>query len=416
MIERTQEHGGAGLKTALALTALARLITVFLVVTVFWDSPIVSHLVQDIRTWREFFHETQAGAIPYVDLTKEYPVLGGILYWMMSPFVRADDLRQTIVVHAAFMAIADLLSAAIFYRLAREIAPRWAFWATLALGLNLTALVTAPVRYESWIVTFVLLGYAAHRGRRHLWSTFFWSIGCGLKWYPAFFIAAQEWRLLVVEKRRLHFLGATAVFVGVTAALNLPFALGAYRQTGSFANWLAPYLFHLRRPLYWDTLLGVGQIWLGPLPWERHAGLWSLGLMLLAVVIKPRMPIEDKGVLVCLAGVLFNRIYSTQFNLWFYPFLILAILCSAGRRRHALAGVFVLLDVLNVTVYPFSFAGAVAEMGGFFPWSARESGAWTIVFSAAIALRTAAVLVLAALLLRGRPAGEVDSAEPQRLP
>jgi hypothetical protein len=335
---------------------------------------------------------------------------------MMSPFVRPDDLRQTIVVHAAFMTLADLLNAAIFYRLAREIAPRWAFWATLALGLNLTAVVTAPVRYESWIVTFVLLGYAAHRRGRTLWSTFFWSIGCGLKWYPAFFIAAQEWRLLVVEKRRLHFLGATAVFVAVTAALNVPFALGAYRQTGSFANWLAPYVFHMRRPLYWDTLLGVGQIWLGPLPWERHAGLWSLGLMLLAVVIKPRMPIEDKGVLVCLAGVLFNRIYSTQFNLWFYPFLILAILCAGGRRRRALACVFAVLDILNVTVYPLSFAGAVAEMGGFFPWSARESGAWTVVFSVAIALRTIAVLVLAALLLRGRRAGEVDSAEPQRLP
>jgi hypothetical protein len=138
--------------------------------------------------------------------------------------------------------------------------------------------------------------------------------------------------------------------------------------------------------------------------------------MLLAVMVQPRMRIEDKGVLVCLAGVLFNRIYSTQFNLWFYPFLILAILCSDGPRRRALALVFVVLDVLNVIVYPFSFAGALAEMGGFFPWSARGSGPWTVIFSVAIALRTVAVIVLAVLLLRGRPAGEVDSVAPQRLP
>lgn len=416
MNEGTPDQESPGLRTALAVTLIVRLITVSLLVTVFWDTPTVSHLVQDIRTWRDFFAETQAGAIPYVNLTKEYPVLGGILYWMMSPFVRPDDLRQTILVHAAFMTAADLLNAALFYRLAREIAPRWAFGATLALGLNLTAVVMAPVRYESWIVTFVLLGLAAHRRRRFLWSTFFWSIGCGLKWYPAFFIAAQEWRLLVVERRRFHMLGAAAVFLGVTAALNVPFALGAYRETGSIANWLAPYVFHLRRPLYWDTLLGVGQIWLGPLPWERHAGLWSLGLMLLAVVIKPRMEVEDKGVLVCLAGVLFNRIYSTQFNLWFYPFLILAILASGERRRRALVSVFVVLDVLNVIVYPFSFSGAVSEMGGFFPWSARASGPWTVVFSAAIALRTVAVTLLAALLLRGRSGKEVDSVEAQRLP
>lgn len=396
------EQHPRGLGTALTATFLARAVTVGLLLTVFWRTSAVSHLVQDIRTWRDFFVEAQAGAIPYVNFTKEYPVLGGILYWLMSPFVRPDDLRQTIAVHAAFMTAADLLNAALFFRLAREIAPRFALAATLLLSLNLTAVVTAPVRYESWIVTFVLLGYAAHRRRRFLWAAFFWSIGCGLKWYPAFFIAAQEWRLLVVERRRFHGMAAGAVFVAVTAALNLPFALMAWSETGSIANWLAPYVFHVRRPLYWDTLLGVGQIWLGPLPWERYAGLWSLVLMLAAVVVRPRMGIEYKGVLVCLAAVLFNRIYSTQFNLWFYPFLILGALGDDERGRWRVGLLFVLLDVLNVVIYPVSFAGAVEEMGGFFPWAARAGGgAWTVVFSAAIALRTAVVAALAAVLLRG---------------
>ena len=48
------------------------------------------------------------------------------------------------------------------------------------------------------------------------------------------------------------------------------------------------------------------------------------------------MPIEAKGVLICLAAVVFNRIYSTQFNLWFYPLLILAALGGgrgAAQRR-----------------------------------------------------------------------------------
>jgi hypothetical protein len=389
-----------GLWTALLVTAVVRAVTVTLLLTVFWATPAASHLVQDIRTWREFFAETQAGAIPYVNLTKEYPVLGGILYWLMSPFVRPDDLRQTIAVHAAFMGIADLVNAALFHRLAREIAPRWALAATLALGLNLTAIVTAPVRYESWITTFVLLGYLAHRRGRFWTAAALWSIGCGLKWYPAFFIAAQEWRLLVVERRRWHWVGAGAVFAAVTAALNLPFALLCLRETGSLANWLAPYVFHVKRPLYWDTLLGVGQIWLGPLPWERYAGLWSLVLMLVAVVVRPRMPIEYKGVLICLAAVCFNRIYSTQFNLWFYPFLLLGLLGDDRRHQRRLAVTFVILDLLNVLVYPVSFAGAVAEMGGFFPGAARGAGRWTVVFSAAIALRTVVVAVLAALIVR----------------
>jgi hypothetical protein len=112
--------------------------------------------------------------------------------------------------------------------------------------------------------------------------------------------------------------------------------------------------------------------------------------------------IEYNGVLICLAAVFFNRIYSTQFNLWFYPFLILGLLADDERHRRLIAVTFLVLDLLNVLVYPFSFAGAVAEMGGFFPWAAREGGPWTVVFSAAIALRTVVVGILAVLILQGR--------------
>jgi hypothetical protein len=411
------EGQGPGLGTALIATAVARAVVVTLALTVLWDTAMVSHLVQDLRTWREFFLATQAGAIPYVHLTKEYPVLGGTLYWLMSPFVNADDLKQTIAVHAVFMGVADLLNAAIFFRVARALAPRRAFLATLLLNLNLTALVTAPFRYESWITTFVLLGYAAHRRGRTLRATAWWSVGSGLKWYPAFFIAAQEWRLWAVERRRLHWTAAGAVFAAVTAAINVPFASMTLRENGSLANWLAPYLFHIRRPLYWDTLIGVGQIWLGPLPWERYAGLWTLALMLAAIVARPRLGLEYKGVLVCLAAVFFNRIYSTQFNLWFYPFLILGALVDDPARRRQVGVVAAGLDLLNVIVYPLSFAGAVEEMGGFFPFAARQGGGpWTVVFSAAIVVRTLAVALLAAVLLRARDreAVAVDSGRPRK--
>jgi hypothetical protein len=166
-------------------------------------------------------------------------------------------------------------------------------------------------------------------------------------------------------------------------------------------NWLAPYLFHARRPLYWDTLLGVGQIWLGPLPWERHAGLWSLALMLAAIAVRPAMRLEPKGVLVCLAAVFFNRIYSTQFNLWFYPLLVVAALDAPEGRRKALLLLMALLDVLNVMVYPATFTPAVAEMGGFFPFAARHGGGpWTVAFSCVIAVRAAVIAALAVLLLR----------------
>ena len=403
MSEPPAKDNAAGQWRAASIVALWKAIALGLLVTLFWDATWVSHLVQDIRTWHGFFLSTQAGLVPYVDITKEYPVLGGALYWAMSPFVEAENLRQTVLVHGLFMLAADVLNAVLFYRLARGVLPSLALPATLLFGLNLTSLVMGPVRYEPWVTTFVLLGLASHRQGRYDRATFWWAVGCGLKWYPAFFVAAQEYRLWRVDGRRTHWIRAALVFGAGAAAINAPFLIAAYRE-GTVSNWLAPYLFHAHRPLYWDTLLGVGQIWLGPLPWERHAGLWSLGLMLAAIVVRPSMRIEAKGVLICLAAVLFNRIYSTQFNLWFYPLLILAALGASEARRNGLLLLMVVLDVLNVMVFPTTFTPAVAEMGGFFPFAARDAGGpWTIAFSWMIVARALVIVALALTLLRAPP-------------
>lgn len=387
----------------LAIVGVTRLVALAALATLFWNEGWVSHLVQDMRTWHEFFLKAQAGQVPYVHFTKEYPVLGGALYWLMSPFVDPGDLRQTVVVHGLFMLAADLVNVVLFHRAARGISPRHAFVATLAFALNLTTLVVAPVRYESFVVLFVLLGWLAHRRGAPLLAAAWWAIGCGLKWYPAFFLLAQEWRIFVVERRRWHWIRVAAVFAAVFVGINLPFLLGALGN-GTLSHWSDPYLFHARRPLYWDTLLGVGQIWLGALPWEQYAGAWSLVLMLAAVAVRPAMPLAQKGVLVLLAAVVFNRIYSTQFNLWFYPLLILAILGEEGARRRLLIALAVALDVLNVLVFPTTFTPAVAEMGGFFPFAARDGGGpATVAFSAVIVVRAMVVVALAACLLR-RPA------------
>ena len=400
MSETPAKDGSSGQWRAALVVAAVKAVALALLLSSFWDAPWVSHLVQDIRTWRDFFVDAQAGLVPYVHFTKEYPVLGGALYWAMSPFVHPDDLRQTVLVHGLFMLAADVLNAVLFYRLARGILPALALPATLIFALNLTSLVMGPVRYEPVVTTFVLLGLAAHRRGRFDRAALWWAVGCGLKWYPAFFLAAQEYRLLRVSGRKTHWIRAGLLFAAVTAAINAPFLIAAW-QRGTIENWVAPYLFHARRPLYWDTLLGVGQIWLGPLPWERDAGLWTLALMAAAILFRPALSVEAKGVLVCCAAVVFNRIYSTQFNLWFYPLLILTALEGDAGRRKALLVLMVVLDALNVIVFPTTFTPAVAEMGGFFPYAARAGGGpWTVAFSAAIVARALLVIALAARMAR----------------
>jgi hypothetical protein len=393
------EPRGRGLGTVLVVTATVKAAVIALGAA-FWASAWMPHLVQDIVSWRPFLEQARRGLIPYVDFSKEYPVGGGMLYWLLSRVVDPADTKGTVLVHALFMSAVDVLNAGLFYRIAAGIERRRALMATLAFALNPTALVLGPVRYEGIVVTFVLLGYARHRSGRPLAAVLWWSLGSWLKWFPAFFIAAQEYRALVMERVLPRAVKAAAVFLAVAAAVNLPFIVLAWSRHGSLEHWLWPYRFHATRPLYWDTLLGVGQVWLGPLPFERYASLWSLALILAALLARPRMGLEAKGALVCIAAILVNRIHSTQFHLWFYPFLALALMAEPARTLRRVVPLLALIDLLNVLVYPFAFAGAYGEMDGFSPFAARAAGGpWTVVFSAAIVLRALLLAALGALLL-----------------
>src|SRR5262245_19743363 len=98
------------LALVLLAAALAKGIVLSLGLTVFWNSPQVSHAVQDLRTWKEFFRAAQAGLVPYVDFSKEYPVGAGMFYWALSRWVDAEDLRQTLLLHALVMGAIDLVN------------------------------------------------------------------------------------------------------------------------------------------------------------------------------------------------------------------------------------------------------------------------------------------------------------------
>jgi hypothetical protein len=390
----------------LAATAVARAAVLFLYVNVLWSTNLVAHLVADLRTWPPFFFWVQRGYVPYVNFPKEYPVGASLLYWAIAPLMNPDDIQQITLVHGLVMSVADLLSVAVFYSLAHRLAPRLAFPLSLLFSLNLTALLLSPLRFEGWVVLFALLGYAYHLRRAPHWATLFWGIGCALKWFPVFFLAAQEIQALR-EGRRTQWIRSGLVFLGVTLAVNLPFAVADYRLHGNLNYWLSPYLFHMRRPLYWDTVLGVGELWLGPMSIERFGSLWTLVLVGGALLAFPRMGVARKGTLMVVASLVLNRVYSAQFNLWFYPFLLLVAARSEEPARRKLLVLFCVLDVLNVLVYPLFFGPAFEEVGGFAPFAAaRFGGYWAGAFSAAILLRAAALVLLALLLIEGRGAPE----------
>jgi hypothetical protein len=391
------------LVAALVATAASRVLVLYLVLSLLWDTAFVSHMVQDLRTWHDFFVWVREGRTPYVDFPKEYPVGAGLLYWALVPFLDPDNLRRTVLVHGAAMGLVDLANVALIYPLFAGRTRRWALAFTLGFALNLTALLLGPLRFESVLVLFTLLGCRAAARGRPMRAVAWWCVGFWVKWVPAFFVAAQEWRALAVEGRRWRWLKALGVFCVVAVVLNGPFVLAAWHR-GALGPLLAPWRFHMTRPLYWDTLLGVGQLWVGPLPWERYGSWWTLGLVLLALLVRPDLRFEYKAVLLCIAAIAFNRIYSAQFHLWFYPLLLLGATDERGPRLRRVLLLAAALDLLNAVVFPLSFTLGLQEMGGFFPYAARvRGGPWTVVFSAAIVARTAVLAMLAILLLKTPP-------------
>ncbi|HKU39862.1 MAG TPA: hypothetical protein VJR89_17000 [Polyangiales bacterium] len=388
--------------TAVFVTLLAKLAVIGLWLHVWNGRDWLEHVNVDLWTWHDFFAASRAGGIPYVDFGREYPVLAGGLYWLLARTVDVESKPALILTHAALMACADLINAGLFYVIARELNARLALPAALIFSLSLTGLLLGPMRFDGLLVTSLLAGYRLHQLGRPLAATVAWSLGCAIKWFPAFLIAIQETRAFCAGERGRRWLRAGAWFAGIQLALNGPFLLGGLLAHGNIDNWLYTYTYHAERKLSADTVLGVGELWFGRLAFETYATYWSLALMLAAIVLRPLQPLAYKVVLVGIAAVLLNRIYSPQFNLWFYPFLLLIILEARPRRALWLIGLFALLDVLNVRVYPFDFTSALNEIGKFRPYrGAWKGGEATKLFSICVMLRFAVLLVLGAELWRG---------------
>jgi uncharacterized membrane protein len=269
-----------------------------------------------------------------------------------------------------------------------------------------TSLVLSPARFESYVVTTVLLGYWCHMRNRPLSAALCWSLGAWLKWFPAFFIVAQEVRALLVQKRRWQWAQAAGVFAAVSLALNLPFILASLAASGGIDNWLYPYRFHAGRGVSGDTILGVATMWFGEVSASHYSGLWTLALVAAAVVVKPAMRFEYRCMLIGIAMVILNRVYSPQFNLWFLPFVILAAAREEPQDRRFLLGLVAAIEITNVVIYPFAYVHAREELGEFLPLAATQrGGVWAVVFSEAVVLRGVLLGVLAAFAL-GRRSGE----------
>src|SRR5688572_16942286 len=129
-----------GFVKAVVGTFVVKAAALALLLTVFQPTYWFNHLILDVFTWRGFFADAHRGLIPYVDMSREYPVGAGLFYWMLSPVMDPDHGMGMLIAHGSVMLAADVVVAALAWACFREVSPRHAVAATLALAVNATSL------------------------------------------------------------------------------------------------------------------------------------------------------------------------------------------------------------------------------------------------------------------------------------
>lgn len=331
-----------------------------------------------------------AGDVPYFQARMEYPVLTGALIWIEGLVARlfggaradAADFLNAVVVGNAVLAFAVLeMMRAAGLSLRRQYGWALAPPLVLYLGHNWDLLAA------SIAVAAVL---AAWRGRE-VRATALAALGAAAKLFPVLLLPLLGLGALVrggVARAAL----LVVVAVAAWGAVNLPVAALA------FANWREFYAFSSERPgtaaSMWELLTQFGwlvtdiptrNLWsflmfaggaatIVGIGWRRHGERpWLLFLPVLAWFL------------------LTNKVYSPQFDLWLWPFVVL----FATRWRPVL--LFLIGDV----------AAYFAEFWFFAGMEGAQPSATHIDIATAAIVRAAAMLWLIHAAVRDAAPGWV---------
>lgn len=322
-----------------------------------------------------------AGQLPYVEARMEYPVLTGALIWLEGLVVRV--IAGSGGDAANFLLVVTIVNAALAFAVLRmmeragvPIERRWCWAAAppliLYLGHNWDMLAVA---LAIGAVLFARRGEAASAAALA-------AIGTAAKLFPVLLLPLLGLGALFRRGRSMRErVSGAAILAGVAiafwCALNLPVAIRA------FDNWVEFYTFSRERSgtaaSIWE-IMGAQGWWAADL---ASRNLWSFvafaGGAAAIVILGWRRNGDHPWVLftpVLAWFLLTNKVYSPQFDLWLYPFLLLT-----SRRLWPILW-FVLADQAAYWAEFWFFASA----GGGGPGVTQDHIALAAAFRAAAML------------------------------
>ncbi len=338
----------------------------------------------------------------------EYPVLTGVYQYVSMALAKtytavAKATHGTGPIARALSSVAEVV---MFFNIAAfGLALAWlaTVWATAMLaGRRIwdAALVAAsPILIFQIFTNFDALATALAAGgllawarRRPTLAGVLIGLGVAAKLYPALFLLPLF--LLGARTGRLRDAARTAlVAVGTWAVVNAPVAIRYPR------GWSEFFRLNSRRGDDMDSLYNVVKSFTGWKGFDSGLGFWQPPILLNSVVAvlfglccaaigyialtAPRRPrLAQLAFLVVAAFLLVNKVWSPQFSLWLVPLAVLAL----PHRRILL--VWMTIDAL-VWVPRMLYLYGEQNKGLPEQW-----------FTATVALRDIAVMVLIALVVR----------------
>lgn len=295
------------------------------------------------------------GAVPYFDTRMEYPVLAGALIWLDALWTHglfgagATDSAFVLVVTIANSGLALLITRMLWgLKLAPERLWAWALAPPLVLYVG-----------HNWDLLAVVLALAAfvaaERGKL-VRACALAGLGTAAKLFPVLLLPLLALRKVFrLEVKEVALMAGAAIAAWL--AVNLPVALAAPD------NWWEFYKFSSERSgtraSLWE-LAGHYGFLVTDVPTRNllSLGVFAAGAAL--IVEQGWRQYRDRLWLlatpVLLWFMLSNKVYSPQFDIWVYPFVLIT------ARRWQPVALFVLGDVAAYFAEFWSFAG---EMGGW---------------------------------------------------
>jgi len=276
-----------------------------------------------------FSEKLSQGKVPYLGHPVEYPVIIGAAMqaaaWIVRPIsdqaIRGREFFDVTVVMLTLCTVAAVLATAYLAGPARR-------WTALLVALSPAVILAAFINWDLIAMSLATLGMAAWAGRRGVLAGVLLGLAVATKFYPVFLLGPLF--LLCLRAGRLRAFWVTAGSAAVAwLAVNLPVAIAAP------SGWSTFYRFNAARGADWGSIWYffetehwpvVGSM---PLSTLNAVSLLLFGIACVLIVVlalsAPRRPrVPQLYLLVVVAFLLFNKVWSPQYVIWLVPLVVLA--------------------------------------------------------------------------------------------